>query len=438
MSTGPVSAAEFAALMDRLGPFERPPRLAVAVSGGADSTALAWLANGWARGRGGDAAAFIVDHGLRAEATAEAALVARRLSRLGLEARILHWQGDKPATGIQDAARQARHRLLAGAAQAEGRLHLLLAHHAGDQAETVLMREMHGSGPLGLAGMSAIVARPWGRLLRPLLAVSKPRLIATCLAGGLEWVEDPSNHAEKFERVSLRQRLEAGDPALPAPAVLLAEANVAGLARNAVEAGRARLLAASAHLHPEGWAELEPDALLAQGGGAAVDLLAALLMPIGGDAYPPRRDAVTLALAELMAGRAVTLAGCLLRPFRKGRWLLAREPGRFVSPPLSLTPGQGLRWQARFVVTAPEVHAGTVFSVGAARQQGLLSGAWAQCTAGSGLEELPAEVAATLPVLVAQNGQLFLPVFAPDPRKERFGCRFLPQSPVASTPFAIV
>ncbi|WP_445681280.1 tRNA lysidine(34) synthetase TilS [Radicibacter daui] len=438
MTAGPVSAAEFAALMDRFGPFERPPRLAVAVSGGADSTALAWLANGWARSRGGDAAAYIVDHGLRPEAAEEAALVAHRLFRLGLQTRILCWQGDKPFSGIQDAARQARHRLLGEAALADGRLHLLLAHHAGDQAETVLMRELRGSGPLGLAGMSAIVARPWGRLLRPLLGIPKARLIATCLAAGLEWVEDPSNSAEKFERVRLRGRLAAGDPAFPAPEALLAGAVEAGRNRQSIEAARARLLAACGHLHAQGWAELEPDALLESGGGAAVDLLAALLGAIGGDAYPPGREAVTLALADLMAGRAATLAGCLLRPFRGGRWLMTREAGRFVLPPLSLAAGQTARWETRFVVTAPAGHAGTVLSVEAARQQSLLSGAWAECAAGSGLEELPADVAATLPVLMEEGGSLFLPFFVPDPHKERFGCRFLPQSPVASTPFAIV
>jgi tRNA(Ile)-lysidine synthase len=438
MSAGPVSAAEFAALMDRLGPFERPPRLAVAVSGGADSMALAWLANGWARSRGGDVAAFIVDHGLRAEAAEEAASVARSLSRLGLAARILSWQGDKPATGIQDGARKARYRLLGEAAAADGRLHLLLAHHAGDQAETVLMRRLHGSGPLGLAGMSASVSRPWGRLLRPLLAIPKVRLISTCLAAGLEWVEDPSNRAEKFERVRLRRRLAAGDPAFPPADLLLAEAAEAGRTRRSVEQGRARLLAACARLHPEGWAELEPDAVLADGGGPAVDLLSALLGAIGGDDYAPRREAVTLALAGLMAGRAATLAGCHLRPFRGGRWLVVREAGRFVRPPLPLAAGQALRWDARFIVSAPAHIAGTVLAVEAARRQGLLSGSWQELASASGLADLPAEAGATLPVLAGPEGRLFLPFFAPEPPKDRLGVRFLPQSPVASTPFAIV
>ncbi|HZD25370.1 MAG TPA: tRNA lysidine(34) synthetase TilS, partial [Alphaproteobacteria bacterium] len=151
---GPLTAAEFAALMAPFAPFEATPALAVAVSGGADSLALALLADGWARRRGGVATALTVDHGLRPEAAAEARRVGRWLAARGIPHRILRWRGDKPATAVQAKARAARYALLADWCRRHGVLHLLTAHHRGDQAETVLMRLAHGSGVDGLAGMA--------------------------------------------------------------------------------------------------------------------------------------------------------------------------------------------------------------------------------------------------------------------------------------------
>src|SRR5690606_1378938 len=127
--------SEFRDLMDRLGPFEPAPVLAVAVSGGADSMALALLADRWARRRRGKIVALTVDHGLRPGARAEARAAHRRLAALGIEAHLLVWGGAKPKTGIQAAAREARYRLMAGWCRRHGVLHLLLGHHREDQAE---------------------------------------------------------------------------------------------------------------------------------------------------------------------------------------------------------------------------------------------------------------------------------------------------------------
>ena len=175
----PVDLGEFSALLDALGPFERRPALAAAVSGGPDSMALALLARDWAAARDGSLLALIVDHGLRAGSAGEAALTVGRLAEAGICARILPWAGAKPATGIQAAARAARYRLLQSACRSAGILHLLLAHHADDQAETVALRRQRGSGRDGQAGMAAIREVEDLRLLRPLLATAKARLAAT-------------------------------------------------------------------------------------------------------------------------------------------------------------------------------------------------------------------------------------------------------------------
>jgi len=152
---GPLTAAAFADLLDKLGPYEPALRLAVGVSGGPDSMALALLADAWARARGGRVLALIVDHGLRPASMGEATRVAGWLAARGLETRVLPWLGEKPERGIQAAARAARHALLEAACRDAGILHLLLAHQREDQAETVLLRRAAQSGADGLAAMAA-------------------------------------------------------------------------------------------------------------------------------------------------------------------------------------------------------------------------------------------------------------------------------------------
>ena len=132
--------------------------LGLAVSGGADSLALMLLAARW-RDADPDAPTlyvYSVDHGLRPEAAAEVAFVLAEAARLGLPARALRWDGPKPATGLSEAARSARYRLIGEAMQRDGASILVTAHHLDDQAETVLMRLAHGSGLAGLRGMAPL------------------------------------------------------------------------------------------------------------------------------------------------------------------------------------------------------------------------------------------------------------------------------------------
>ena len=148
---------DIAKLMAPLGPFERPPSIAVAVSGGSDSLGLGLLLAEWVCARDGSLTVLTVDHGLRAEAAAECARVVEIFTAIpNCSAHILRWDGDKPARGIQAAARRARYRLLADWCRARGILHLAVAHTAEDQAETIAMRGGHGSGVAGLAGMAAL------------------------------------------------------------------------------------------------------------------------------------------------------------------------------------------------------------------------------------------------------------------------------------------
>ncbi len=180
--------------------------LGLAVSGGPDSLALMLLMADWAKRPGRPKLyVYTVDHGLRPEAADEAAMVVREAEALGLTARLLRWEGDKPATGIQAAARTARYRLLAAARDADSVDLVLTAHHLGDQAETVLMRLAHGSGIDGLAGMRDMSFVEGCKIFRPLLGVRPEALRALVAAAGLTPAADPGNDDPSYERVRWRQ-----------------------------------------------------------------------------------------------------------------------------------------------------------------------------------------------------------------------------------------
>jgi len=417
---GPLTAAEFAALMSPLGPIEAAPAaapaLAVAVSGGADSLALALLAAAWAGARGGGVLALVVDHGLRAESAAEAAATAARLAAHAIPARILRLDGLAHGPGLAARARAARHGALAAACRAEGIPHLLLGHHAADQAETLILRALAGSGPAGLAGMAALVETADLRLLRPLLAVPPARLRATLRAAGLDWIEDPSNADPAATRARLRaRRADRAGTGFATDALMEAAARAAA-ARATAETEAAAHLAAHASLRPEGFALLEPVPM-------PQAALAALLRAIAGAPHAP----VGPALAALAAApRPATLGGARLLP--AGRlapgWLLViREESRMAAPVPAIA---GTVWDGRFRLTR-------------AGEPGCAIGALgADASRLRAASPLPAAVLRTLPA-IRRAGELravpHLDPAGPGGEVGNFVLGFRPLRPVAGAPF---
>jgi len=201
-----VSASEVTSLFSGL---QSLPVLVLAVSGGPDSTALMILAARWRDSltTKPKLVAVTVDHGLRKESKVEAAAVARLARNLDIAHRTLRWTGRKPKTGLQEAARLTRYRLLGNAARKAGGTHILTAHTLDDQGETVLIRMSRGSGLSGLGAMQRISAVPHGDelvVVRPLLEIPKARLIATLQAAGIPFADDPSNRDPRFTRARLR------------------------------------------------------------------------------------------------------------------------------------------------------------------------------------------------------------------------------------------
>jgi tRNA(Ile)-lysidine synthase len=177
----------------------------LAVSGGPDSVALMRLAARWGAKRSVPIFVATVDHGLRAESRAEAGQVAAWAADLGLPHDILTWDGEKPKTRIQERARAARYDLLLRHAHRVDADTILTAHHADDQAETILFRLLRGSGLGGLAGMQSSAALGDLTHVRPLLGYPKAALIDYCMASGQPFLQDPSNENPVFARTRLRR-----------------------------------------------------------------------------------------------------------------------------------------------------------------------------------------------------------------------------------------
>lgn len=348
----PDLAAAFTAAMAALGPFGPEPHLAVATSGGADSLALCLLAHAWATDRGGRVTALTVDHQLRAESAQEATQVGRWLAGRGIDQRILPWLGPKPATGIQSAARAARYRLLCGACGEIGVLHLLVAHHARDQAETVLMRAINGSGIEGVAAMQRLVTAPQCRILRPLLTFDPVWLRQFLAAADQPWIEDPSNRSAEFSRVRIRQALPSLATAGLDAAALARFAATMQEARNATEEATVGWLAAAVTVHDAGYAETDVAFLRAAPRFVAVRAMSRLIAAIGGDRWEPRPAAVERLVARLVAGTAeggATLGRCRL-VVRGTGVVICREP-RNLPPPQLVVPGNPIYWDGRFRIT---------------------------------------------------------------------------------------
>ena len=406
----------FDAAMAASCPFEAAPRLAAAVSGGADSTALALLADAWARARGGSLLALVVDHGLRAESAAEAALVVSRLTALGIAARLLTITGLVSGSAIAARARDARYRVLRAACADAGVLHLLLGHHAADQAETMMIRVLGGSGGRGLAGMAAVSEGHTLRLLRPMLMIPPAWLRSYLTEQRVEWVEDPSNRDQRALRSRLRRlRVDPGG-VTEGTRTLLDAARDAGRERATNDVAMARVLAARVWIRPEGFALLSPGAI-------APAPLAELMRVIAGAHFAPSMDQVAALAAHPAPG---TLWGVRFLPAgRLGQGMLLVREAVACAPPIPAE--RGVVWDGRFRLqrSAPS---------DAGMMLGALGGAAARLR---GHTNLPAAVLRTLPALWRGNVLVAVPhVLYPDREACAGVCLvFDPVGSVAGAPF---
>jgi len=314
--------ARFAAALCALWPpANGTGRLGLAVSGGPDSLALLLLA---AKALPGRVEAATVDHGLRAESAAEAAFVGEVCAHLGVPHEALAVR--VPGGNVQSEARAARYAALGQWLERRGLGALATAHHADDQAETLLLRLNRASGVAGLSGVRALGRVPGGPalLLRPLLGWRRADLAGVVAAAGIAPVHDPSNTDPRFDRARLRAALAAADwidvAALAQSAAHLADADAA------LEWATAREWRENVRPGALGSYVYRPAAPRA----IVLRVIALLVEKLEGEAA--RGSAVARLFDTLVAGQPGSLGNLVARPTPEG-WSFAPAPKRRAPKP---------------------------------------------------------------------------------------------------------
>ena len=369
-----IAASEADYAFSALAGFDQ---LYLAVSGGPDSLALLYLVAEWCARVGVSAPALnvvTVDHGLREESAAEAAMVTQHCAAFGLPHTTLRWGGAKPLSGIPNAARNARYALLeehARATSGHSRAAVVTAHHQDDQAETFFMRLARGGGVEALAAMpvdrSLIEGSPV-RLIRPLLEFSKARLIATLSARGVAWIDDPTNTNHKFERARVRRALEASGLE---PAALVTTVRRMQEARDGLSYANQQFRSTLAISYNGGvFGSLERPAFDAGPQILRRTILTEIISKFGGATPKPEMSEIEALVARIQAEKEITatLGGAQISA---GELFVRiwREVGRIVEPELKLTSRQRQIWDDRFWVGCT-LDAGPTVSVRALGQTG--------------------------------------------------------------------
>jgi len=338
----------------------------IGYSGGGDSTALLLMAARWAVRKNVPLTPVIIDHALRPESAHEAEVAASRAQHLGLTPEIVRWDGDKPATGIQAAARAFRLKTFARIAQENNAKTILLGHTQEDQAETVWMRLQAGGGPEALAGMSSQSPLPlWPEgmglsIARPLLDVSRAALRDWLTRQGESWIDDPSNESRAFTRIRNRQTLAQLSESGFDLAELCALAERFQAAKQADAKLAATLFLKAATLLPWGGIRLDRDVFCPADERLAVKALDAARAAVSGDPSS-RPEAARRLLDGLKASAPATAGGAALTFFQSQCWLV-RDPGavggradRTAPAVKAVKLGTETVWDGRFAFTRPDL-----------------------------------------------------------------------------------
>jgi len=313
---------DFAIAMSACLPNTIPDQIGVAVSGGGDSTALLLMMRKWADKAGVKLAAATVNHGLRPEAAAEAAQVAQTCARLGVAHETLYWTGWDHMGNIQAEARKARYRLLAEWAKSRDISTVALGHTSEDQAETVLMRLIRGSGVDGLAGMTPTVTRSQISWIRPLLSFAREDLRGVLRGQNVDWCEDPSNQDDSFLRIRIRKLM--GATGLKTDGLVKTAARMQS-ARRFLELSCQTVARQLAQVTPLGDIEIDFAGFMAMDTELQTRLMAHSLQWVASTPYRPRLDSLHTILKTKDKISRQTLAGCVVETNKTGVLRVSRE-----------------------------------------------------------------------------------------------------------------
>ncbi len=285
-------------------------RLAVAVSGGVDSVCLLY----WLSELNMNITALHVNHGLRVAADTETQYVADLCKELNIPCQIFYWSGDKPESGLEAAARDARYKFMTDWCTENNIDALVVAHQADDQIETFLMNLARGSGVVGLSAMQPETYRDGVKIIRPLLNVYRRELVDYCQKNKIKYFFDEMNDDENYTRVKIRKNrhLLSDKLGITDDRILLAVENLSRT-RNALDNDVSARVAGVLY---DGYALFTDSFLFDLPPDIGLKCLGVLIQTIGGDDYQPRLNSLMFALSKLKSDCKFTLGHCTIRRFK--------------------------------------------------------------------------------------------------------------------------
>mgnify|MGYP003876611979 FL=1 len=350
-TTHPIDNHEFLKLMQGSNINGKYQHVAVGVSGGVDSLALCLLAHTWGEQNGVKLTALTVDHGLRKESAREAAQVKSWLTKRGIPHVTLMLNEPFPRYGIQAFARKWRFQLLGDWCRINLADVVMLAHTIEDQMETICMRILADSGSEGLSGMRRNTVVGGLRILRPLLKISKGRLVATCRALNQDWVVDPSNQDTTYSRVKIRQLMPYIEKTGLESNKMIRLASAMEKLRNAFDNFSANFIKNNGGILKTGIAWINVSSFEKMPNKFKELLLLRLLVTIGGASWPSSKKKINRLIDSLKKEKVTrsTLGGCVIEKTILGKiWIYREIKRRCLS--VVIMPGEKRRWDNRFEV----------------------------------------------------------------------------------------
>lgn len=291
--------------------------IAVAVSGGADSLALTLILHQISKQLSFKITALTIDHGLRVASKEEADYVHDLLSKHSIPHHTLRWQGEIPTSNRQAVARKIRYELLTEWCCKHEVDYLATAHHQDDQAETVLMRLLRGSGVKGLAAIRPVTVMHEATVIRPCLDIKKKELIDYLLHHEIQWIEDPSNQHTDYDRSHIRHFLSDHSNGLPIDQSLLVQrlcqtASHMQRVEDALLLQQRQFIHQSVTVHPAGYLTLNREALFNTPEEIGLRVLSLLLCVISGNDQIPRFTSIESLYHTCISKQPIdtTLHGC--------------------------------------------------------------------------------------------------------------------------------
>ena len=334
--------------------FEKNPHIGICVSGGVDSLALLLLMNSWVKKKEGRITAIHFNHNLRKESSLEAIFVKRITKQLGQNFKILNWSEEKPKSSIMKQARDARYKSILEYCKKKRIITIMTAHHFDDMLETYIMRKSRKYSTLGLNAIPQKNNQENLQILRPLLHIKKSRLVKTCIKRRYDWMSDPSNYDEKFERVRIRKHLTSLNRKKLKK--IESEFKVQLIKNTKIENRVSEYLVEKIRSFDFGQFMIERRSLFNLPKYLQIEVLKRLLVTCSGSIYPPK----TLSLKKLLTNVCnleelrFSIHSCIVE-VAKNEIRLYREYQKIketVPKKISVKKGESIFWDNRYIINS--------------------------------------------------------------------------------------